>query len=158
MKTKYKQTLDDFMEEVTRNSSEWSNYDFDNAGWNLIIVLRADIEPEDLVRDYQTEYTELIDTYKKLFERIDEIKKTTSENILTLSQNSFLLSIDIFIKNILKSTFLDEMVPNVEVIDVNELPGSVAICHDCIIKIYNLINNDTFILGSNDNYLDGAFI
>ncbi len=151
MKSGYKEYLDNFINEVVKESGNYPPTGFENAGWNLVEELRWNIEKEDYSnREYKKEITELIKDYQTLHDIMEGIVETTSSHLLEHPQNRFIKHIADFLDPILISTYTKDILRGDDVGSEEGLPH-VSICHDCIVKISDVLNNGPFILGDNNS-------
>lgn len=145
--TSYEESFNQFMAKVIEDSPKYSNLDFHNVGGNLIFFMKGCVDPSILERNYETECAKLRESYEVLINRIEEIRRTTSEDVLALPMNSFMRSIDVFLEAVVDATAYGREVLSEEPVSYKSILD-VSICHDCFTQTYEILSdNEVFILG-----------
>lgn len=143
--TRYDESFNQFMAGVIVESSKIPKYNFDNVGWNLIFFMKQCMELSDLERNYEKECIEIRKSYKALTDRVEKIKKTTSEKTLELPNNQFIRSIDTFLKAVLDATDTHKILSEKSISYKSIL--DVSVCHDCLTQTYDILSEEVFTLG-----------
>lgn len=139
------QAIHDFSEGQENGWIVSKKRDLKNFGRQVAAAMFFYLGEEDIEEDYQTACNKVKQDYKSLIEYIEQLKRTTSPEKLAANENYFFRSIDTFLAGILEYTSGDEILSDVT---TEESIREVAVCHDCIVQTYHLLNDkEIFILG-----------